>query len=43
MVLTLHMVVLVWFTGVLSEYAHALIIAENIELRSLFKFFTPIF
>ena len=35
--MTLHMVVLVWFTGILSEYAYALMIAENIELKQLFN------
>ena len=29
----LCMVVLVWFTNVLAKYVHALIIAENIELK----------
>ena len=37
MVMTLHTVVLVWFTGVLSEYAHTLMIGENIELKLLFN------
>ena len=31
-VMTLHMV-LVWLTGILSEYAYALMIAKNIELK----------
>ena len=33
MVTTLRMVVLVWFTNILAKYIHALIIAENIELK----------
>ena len=32
-VTTLHMVVIVWFTNVLAEYVHAIMIAENIELK----------
>ena len=30
-------VVLVWFTNVLAEYVHALMIAENIELKQYFN------
>ena len=36
-VMTPHTVVLVWFTSILSEYAHALMIAEDIELKQLFN------
>ena len=32
-VTTLRTVVLVWFTNVLAEYVHAIMIAENIELK----------
>ena len=32
-IMTLRMVVLVWFTNVLAEYVHAVMIAENIELK----------
>ena len=34
MVMTLLTVVLVWFTNVLAEYVHAIMIAENIELNN---------
>ena len=37
MVTTLHMVVLVWFTNVLAEYVHTIMIAENIELEQHFN------
>ena len=37
MVMTLHTVVLVWFTNVLAEYIHAIMIAENIELKQYFN------
>ena len=33
MVMTLRTVVLVWFTNVLAEYVHAIMIAENVELK----------
>ena len=36
-VMTLHTVVLVWFTNVLAEYVHAIMIAENIELKQYFN------
>ena len=32
-VTTLHTVVLVWFTNILAEYIHRIMIAENIELK----------
>ena len=32
-IMTLHTVVLVWFTNVLAKYVHAIMIAENIELK----------
>ena len=35
-VATLHTVVLVWFTNVLAEYVHAIMIAKNIELEQYF-------
>ena len=31
--MTLCMVVLVWFTNILAEYIHAIMIAKNIELK----------
>ena len=37
MVMTLHTVVLVWFTNVLAEYVHAIMIAKNIELKQYFN------
>ena len=37
MVMTLRTVVLVWFTNVLAEYVHAIMIAENIELKQYFN------
>ena len=37
MVTTLRMVVLVWFTNVLAESIHAIMIAENIELKQYFN------
>ena len=37
MVMTLHTVVLVWFTNVLAEYVHTIMIAENIELEQHFN------
>ena len=37
MVMTLRMVVLVWFTNVLAEYVHAIMIAKNIELKQYFN------
>ena len=37
MVTILRMVVLVWFTNVLAEYVHAIMIAENIELKQYFN------
>ena len=36
-VTTLRTVVLVWFTNVLAEYVHAIMIAENIELKQYFN------
>ena len=33
MVMMLCTVVLVWFTNVLAEYIHTIMIAENIELK----------
>ena len=36
MVTTFHTVVLVWFTYVLAEYIHAIMVAENIELKQYF-------
>ena len=33
MVMTLRTVVLVWFTNILAEYVHTIMIAENIELK----------
>ena len=36
-VTTLHTVVLIWFTNVLAEYIHAIMIAENIELKQYFN------
>ena len=35
--MTLHTVVLVWFTNVLAEYVHAIMIAKNIELKQYFN------
>ena len=37
MVTTLRTVILVWFTNVLAEYIHAIMIAENIELKQYFN------
>ena len=37
MVTTLHTVVLVWFTNILAEYIHTIMIAENIELKQYFN------
>ena len=42
MVITFRMVVLVWFTGILSEYAHALIRAENRTKTHIYFEFVPI-
>ena len=36
-VMTLCTVVLVWFTNVLAEYVHTIMIAENIELEQYFN------
>ena len=36
-VTTLCTVVLVWFTNILAEYVHALMIAKNIELKQYFN------
>ena len=36
-VTTLRTVVLVWFTNILAEYIHALMIAKNIELKQYFN------
>ena len=36
-VTTLRTVVLVWFTNILAKYVHAIMIAENIELKQYFK------
>ena len=33
MVMTLCTVVLVWFTNILAEYVHTIMIAEDIELK----------
>ena len=37
MVMTLCTVVIVWFTNVLAEYVHAIMIAKNIELKQYFN------
>ena len=37
MVTTLCTVVLVWFTNVVPKYVHAIMIAENIELKQYFN------
>ena len=36
-VTTLRMVVLVWYTNILAKYIHAIMIAENIELKQYFN------
>ena len=36
-VMTLRMVVLVWFTNVLAKYICAIMIAKNIELKQYFN------
>ena len=36
-VVTLHRVVLVWFTNILAEYVQTIMIAKNIELKYYFN------